>query len=667
MIRPAPTPDLATARALLQEHWGHQGFRPGQWEAIEATLAGRDVLAVLPTGGGKSILYQLPALMKEGFVLVVSPLVALMHDQVDALGRRGIPAFALTSELDYRKIDQAWTDAEFKRYKLLYVTPERLETELFQARAERLPISLLAVDEAHCISEWGHDFRPAYRRIAAARSLIRDTEGQPVPVLAVTATATPDVRRDIVEQLGLEDPTLIVRGFDRPNIVWAIYRDENKAQKLAEITGAVEGSGIVYAGTRRGSEEWAARLREKGISAESYHAGLQAERKTEVQRRWLDNTTRFIVATSAFGMGIDKPDVRLVIHVALPPTLEAYYQEAGRAGRDGERAWAVLLFQESDARLPQALADEGHPDAATVQAVYAAAGSLAQVPMGSEPEGPVRLDPNRLAEVAGTTPRTARAAIDVLTDVGVWQRIPPRSHRALVQVLQPAEAIRRYATGLSNASLADFMRALLRGLPPEAFSEWREVELRPLEKQTGLERKRVLRGFAFLAEQGLLRFYPPGEGLQVTFNGARTAKAALDSASLARSRRRAARNLDAVLSYARSVHCRRHQLLSYFGEKAPPRCGRCDVCLGRHRPHTVTPDNEPHLRSILEHIDRGDPRDTWLDGAGLAPYRRDGLADWLVHEGFLTVADPLADTLTLTPRAHRMLQRRRKARDENSQ
>ena len=368
-------PPFDAALAALQRHWGYAGFREGQRDVIEATLAGRDALAVFPTGGGKSLLYQLPAVLQGGLTLVVSPLVALMHDQVEQLAARNVPAAALTAALSRREIDQRWTDAEFGRYRLLYVTPERLQSELFLARAERLPVVRLAVDEAHCISEWGHDFRPAYRRLAEARALLRTPDGDPVPVLAVTATATPEVRRDIVEQLALEDPLVLVKGFDRPNLVWSVLRDEDKTDKLVEIAAVVGGSGIVYAGTRNGTETWARVLQREGIAAEAYHAGLDAATRAAVQRRWLGGTTRLIVATSAFGMGIDKPDVRVVIHVALPPTLEAYYQEAGRAGRDGRKAWAVVLFNEGDVDLPRVLAEEGHPDAKTVQAVYAAAGN----------------------------------------------------------------------------------------------------------------------------------------------------------------------------------------------------------------------------------------------------------------------------------------------------
>ncbi|NNF58440.1 MAG: RecQ family ATP-dependent DNA helicase [Rhodothermaceae bacterium] len=649
--------DRTTAEAVLQKHWGHAAFRAGQWEAIEAVLAGRDGLAVLPTGGGKSVLYQLPAVLREGLVLVVSPLIALMHDQVASLHARHIPAAAMTGALGYRAIDQMWTDAEFGRYRLLYVTPERLQSDLFLARAERLPVSLLAVDEAHCISEWGHDFRPAYRRIAEARPLLSDADGRPAPVLAVTATATPAVRRDIVDQLKLENPAVVVRGFDRPNLVWAVYREEDKARKLTEIVRAVPGSGLAYAGTRAATEAWAEVLRNAGATAEAYHAGLDADTRTAIQQRWLAGTTRYLAATSAFGMGIDKPDVRVVVHVAVPPTLEAYYQEAGRAGRDGRRAWAVLLFTEGDADWPRAMAEEGHPDAKTVQAVYAAAGNLAQVPLGSAPADPIPLDPEALASVAGATPMAVRAAVDRLAEAEAWQVLRPRTHHAFIQAEQPPEAIRHYADSLGNAALASFTRSVLRLLPVEAFHGGADVDLRPLEGKTGVSRERLLAGFAFLAEHGLLSVQPPSEGVRVVFNGPRVEKAALDATALVRHRRRAQRHLSDMLSYICGLGCRRQHLLRYFGETASARCGQCDVCLGRHRLAEILPDDEPHLRRLLDHVEQGDPRADWLREEGVRPHRRDALADWLVHEGYLRLADPLTDAFELTPKALRFRQK----------
>ena len=285
-------PRAGDARQTLREVWGYDAFRPGQDRAVEAAMEGRDVLAVLPTGGGKSLIYQVPAVARRGLVLVVSPLIALMHDQVEALARRGVRAAVLHGGLGARATDQAWTDAEHGLYRLLYLTPERLRTDLFAARAPRLDVEMLAIDEAHCISEWGHDFRPAYREIAQARPLITTASGAEAPVVAVTATATPEVRRDIVEQLALRDPEVVVQGFDRPNLVWSVHHVQDPVRQALDVFQAVPGAGLVYAGTRRGTEAVAERLRHEGLSAEPYHAGLDAATREATQRRWLGGETR---------------------------------------------------------------------------------------------------------------------------------------------------------------------------------------------------------------------------------------------------------------------------------------------------------------------------------------------------------------------------------------
>jgi ATP-dependent DNA helicase RecQ len=657
--RPEPAPSRDDAVAMLRKYWGHDDFRPGQWAAIEALLAGNDALAVLPTGGGKSVCYQVPAVLCGGLTVVVSPLIALMRDQVAGLSARGVPATFIDSSLPYHEVEQRWTNAEFGRYRLLYLSPERTESETFLARAPRLPATLLAVDEAHCISEWGHDFRPSYLRLAEAAEVL----GRP-PIIAVTATATPEVRRDIIDRLGLDAPRVVVRGFDRPNVVPSVFHTLDKRTKALEVIEGVGGCGIVYAGTRRGTERWAETLREAGIAAEAYHAGLDTAARTAVQERWQRGETRVIAATSAFGMGIDKPDVRFVLHVELPPTVEAYYQEAGRGGRDGERAYAVLLFADRDAAAACSFAEEGHPEAAVVQQVYATVCNLAQLPIGSEPDGPMGIDVDAVAAATEQSPLAVRAAVAALERAGVWETMAGHRHRGLVRFRQPAERVRDYADGLGNRALADFVRDLLRSVHAEAFSGWSDLDLRALEDRTGLSRARLLRGLDFLVEHELLVYVAPGDpgsgpgrAIRVTLAGPRTERVLLDAEALQASRRRALARLDDIVRYARSITCRRHFLLSYFGERSPERCGACDICLGRHRPDVVTPAEEPLLRRLLGHVARGDDRSGWLAGEALPPHRVDGLADWLVHEGYLRVADPLAGTLALTDAGQRFVAR----------
>ncbi len=642
---PVAVPDRSAAEKVLRRVWRYEAFREGQWETIDAVLHGRDALVVLPTGGGKSLLYQVPPILTGGMTLVISPLIALMQDQVRALRARGISAAFINSTLTPREAEQTLTDAEFGRYRLLYVAPERLETPLFQARAERLRPSLLAVDEAHCISEWGHDFRPSYLKIGEARSRL----GSP-PILAVTATATPEVRQDVREHLGLNAPLELVTGFDRPNIIWTVFKDENKQERLFSVARGVGGTGIVYASTRRGAEQWAARLTRAGIETAPYHAGLPATERERVQARWMQGDLQAVAATSAFGMGIDKADVRWVVHVDLPPSLEAYYQEAGRAGRDGRRAHAVLLYDRDDEATQRHLLEEGHPSAAEVRAVYDAAAGLARVPYATLPDHPMSISIEAVAVHLGFSLGKVRAALDVLLRQGVWTEAFLKSSHVLLRFQLAAEAVRAYADQTGNESIAAFTRSLLRSVNAEAFKEWWPVDLKRIARRSGISDERVTGGLAHLRERGVLDWMPPDAGLRVTFAEARQTRLLVDERLVRAAQRRAEVRIDRMVRYARSVACRRHFLLAYFGEASPRRCGACDLCLGRHEPVVVTPADEPALRKLLEQAASGRPRAEWqLDGGD--PDRMDALADWLVQEEYLRVAYPALDQYAPTAKA----------------
>jgi ATP-dependent DNA helicase RecQ len=654
---PAPPADERAdeAREALRRHWGHDSFRPGQREAIGAALAGEDALVVLPTGGGKSVCYQVPALLEDGLALVVSPLIALMHDQVAALKARGVSAAFIDSTLSRRAVDQRWTDAEHGRFDLLYVAPERLQSELFEARAERLPVGLLAVDEAHCVSTWGHHFRPDYRKIPEARAALGDP-----PTMAVTATAPPEVRRDIAEGLALRDPKKVITGFDRPNLVWSVFRTEEKRRRMKALVNGVDGSGLVYASTRRRTETWAAWLDEQGVAADYYHAGRDAEERAAVQADWQAGETRVVAATNAFGMGIDKADVRFVAHVDLPASLEAYYQQAGRAGRDGKRAYAVLLCQPSDAQTRRALIDSAHPTGREVNRVYTAVCNLGQVPLGSRPEAPLAVKPEAVRRLTGFSRGKVRSAIDLLERAGAWAKRTPHPRFGLLRFEHAADAIRRRLAAMENRALAAFTRALLRTVHAEAFARWRDVDLRLLEQRTGLERPRLLRGLAFLEEQGVVRWRPPGQAMEIELAAPRAREFPVDHETVRRARRRAERRLRDVERYARSLGCRRRYLLAHFGEAHPPRCGRCDVCLGRHEPPVVTGSDEPALRRVLRAVEDGRPRSAWFaddeDDAPPAP-RRDALCAWLARKGYLRLDDPLEERFALTDKGERFLKR----------
>jgi len=639
------------ARRVMQERWGYESFRPGQEAVIEAVLDGRDVLGVLPTGGGKSLCYQVPALLFEGCVLVISPLIALMQDQVEGVRAQGIEATFINSTIPTHEVEQRWTDAEHGRYDLLYIAPERLTTDVFQARAERLNVSLLAVDEAHCVSEWGHHFRPDYLEIADARSRV----GEP-PTIAVTATATPTVREDIVDLLDVPEAEEVVRGFDRPNIVWSVFRTEKKWDRLKAVVEGVEGTGIVYTATRRGVEGWTKRLRSENVAAAGYHGGMDAADRESRQQAWVDDDLRIMVATNAFGMGIDKPDVRFVVHVDVPSSLEAYYQEAGRAGRDGERAYAVLLFQEPDAHTQESLIESSHPTAEEVRMVYDAVCNVGQVPIGSEPDGPLVVNRDAVLKITGFARGKVRTAVDLLDRQGAWRRLPHSKHFGLIRFRKGTDAIRRYARQLENRALARFVRTLLRIVHADAFSEWWQFDLRNATRRTSLSRERLSRGLNYLEERGFLQWQAPGAALQIELAFPRARKLPVDDEAVQSARQRAERRLRYMLRYARGVTCRRHFLLTYFGEASPEACGACDVCLDRHAPTVVTPDDEPVLRTILQRVGSGTPRSDWFDEAPAPRHRVDALINWLVAEDYLQTENPLDGTYVLTDRGQTMIE-----------
>jgi ATP-dependent DNA helicase RecQ len=646
----AAAPTISDARRVMRERWGYEAFRPGQEAVIEAVLAGEDVLGVLPTGGGKSLCYQVPALLTDGFVLVISPLIALMQDQVEGLRAEGIDATFINSTLPTHEIEQRWTDAEHGRYDLLYLAPERLTTEVFHARAERLDVSLLAVDEAHCVSEWGHNFRPDYLEIPEARSLV----GEP-PTIAVTATATPAVRRDVVRLLDVPEATEVVRGFDRPNIIWSVFRSEKKWAKLKDVVEGVDGTGIVYAATRRGVERWTSRLRHLGVAAAGYHGGMDGADREARQQAWLDDEVRVMVATNAFGMGIDKPDVRFVVHADVPSSLEAYYQEAGRAGRDGGRAYAVLLFREPDADTQEALIESSHPRAEEVRAVYDAVCNVGQVPIGSEPDGPIVVDRNAVMKITGFARAKVRTAVELIDRQGAWERLPQREDYGLIRFRKGTDAIRQYARNLDNRSLAAFVRTILRVVHADAFSEWWRLDLRSATRRMDLSQDRLNRGLEYLDERGLLQWQPPGDALRVELAFPRAGKLPVDDRAVQSARQRAETRLQYMLRYARGVTCRRHFLLTYFGEASAERCGACDVCLDRHEPIVVTPDDEPVLRTILRGVAAGTPRRDWFDDPPAPRHRIDALINWLAAEEYVTLEAPLDGRYALTKKGEDML------------
>ncbi len=635
-------PSIEDAVQVLQEVWGYASFRPAQQEVLEGIFEGRDVLAILPTGGGKSLLYQVPALLGEGLVVVVSPLIALMQDQVEGLSRRGVKSVAINSTLRHGQVEQALIDARYGKYNILYLAPERLQTELFLSLAPHLDVKLLAVDEAHCVSEWAPTFRPAYRHIPEARALLGDP-----PVLALTATATPAVRKDMAALLALRNPVSVVQGFDRPNLTFSILHEDNKRARVLQVLGRVAGTAILYASTRRSVEEWHAWLVAQGESAVKYHAGLEAAQRSEALGAWMQDRARVMVATNAFGMGIDKPDVRVVIHAEVPASIEAYYQEAGRGGRDGETAHAVMLWQPRDVETQRKMLASSHPTPAQLAAVFDAVGNLGQVPVGTQPETPLRVHVERVARLAEVTPGLVRSALTILERAEMVTLIPIRGD-GYFQWTVSRDALGQQQ---GEGKLARFIASLVRAIPPEAFREACDVSLGALARKVGLPPDRLGRGLAFLQQRGLAEWQPHEDALLVELRVPRSPRLRVEDQWLDTARRLSDKRLGYVERYLTSSVCRRRYLLGYFGEAAPDHCGRCDVCRLYARNGGPTRDDHAALRRLLTEI-----KDTSSVRGDIALTPRTAiLVNWLVQEDYAVVKDVIAQTYALTPDGERYL------------
>jgi ATP-dependent DNA helicase RecQ len=564
-------PTIAQASKVLHERFGHPEFRPGQERAVQSVLNGRDTLVILPTGGGKSLCYQVPALLLDGLTVVLSPLISLMKDQVDALEAKGIPAAFINSSLTAGQISDRLASAQRGGIKLLYLAPERFEFGNAAERIAAMGVSLLAIDEAHCISEWGHDFRPSYRRVRD----IREKLGSP-PTLALTATATPEVRRDIARVLDLRDPEVVLTGFDRPNLRWHVVRTKNDPEKdgtLVDILARHEGVAIVYAATRKTVDRVAQVLNRAGIRAEAYHAGLDDARRREVQEAFMSEQVRAIVATNAFGMGIDKRNVRLVVHHAMPGSLEAYYQEAGRAGRDGEPADCYLLHAFQDRFTHEFFIKAACPERDVVTAVYYAACNRAAA------DGSLALDAAGLASAAKgkVSDREAESALRILTAAGGLSVSEGSRSRARVRMLATPERVRA-ELGSDETIELGVLRALWR-MTRGAIAEGAIVDLDALPPGLAGPGGAADVLDALQARQFVI-WSRVGEGLVVTDRTAPIERWAVDWDTLDRRRRAESSQLDVVQKYAYTDRCRRGFVLRYFGDPAATnRCEQCDNCL----------------------------------------------------------------------------------------
>jgi ATP-dependent DNA helicase RecQ len=574
MTAPTTSQTIEHARAALKQAFGYPAFRPGQEAAVESVLAGRDTLVVLPTGGGKSLCYQVPALMLPKLTVVISPLISLMKDQVDALTARGLPATFVNSTLSASQVSDRLTRAIRGEVKLLYVAPERFD---FGTTAERLRdagVSLLAVDEAHCISEWGHDFRPSYLRIAT----VREKLGWP-PTIALTATATPHVRRDIVEQLKLDTSTPIITGFDRTNLTYSVIPTKTDAEKDDALVHLLrttdEGLAVVYASTRKTVERIAQLLDRSKIRAAAYHAGLDDERRHAVQDAFMTEKVRAIVATNAFGMGIDKPNVRLVVHYAMPGTLEAYYQEAGRAGRDGKPAQCYLLHAFPDRFTHEFFIKGANPERSLVEEVY----SVLQ--RDADRDGLVALSPDEIASriKAKVNGRDVDSALRVLTQAGAYRVTPDTGARVLVRLLATPDRIKRELSSTADTMELGLLRALWR-VAGSAINDGVSIDLDGLPPGFG-GGMGAMPLLDSLQSRQFVQWKRIGGGAGLTAPKRPLSGFSIDWALLDRRRKADLQKLDAMQQYAYTKGCRRGFTLKYFGDPAArSRCTGCDNCLG---------------------------------------------------------------------------------------
>ena len=562
---------------LLKRYWGFDNFRPLQDEIIHSVLNGHDTLALMPTGGGKSLCFQLPALAMPGICIVISPLIALMKDQVEDLKAKGIEAVAIYAGMGKREIDILLDNCIYGNIKFLYLSPERLLSELVRIRISYMNVNLIAVDEAHCVSQWGYDFRPPYLKINELREI-----HPKVPVLALTATATHRVRLDIADKLHLKDANVFVKSFERKNLSYVVLGDEDKYKRLIKIIKNVKGSGLVYVRNRRETTEVALFLQRNGILADFYHAGIEREERFTKQAAWKSNKIQVMVATNAFGMGIDKPDVRFVVHLDLPESLEAYYQEAGRAGRDGKKSYGVLLANKSDQLALESKYANSFPSVEEIKKVYHDLGSYFQLAYGAGEGVTFDFDLADFCKRFNIGVIKAMAALKFLEHDGYVTLSENIFLQSRVLFLVGHEDVYRFQ--IENAGYDKLIKAILRSYGG-AFDVYVKIQESEIAKKAGGSFRDVVRHLQFLQEQGLLSYLPQTDQPQLQFIRSRVDRLHLDvDVKYIELRKKVqADQIKAVMAYAVNVECRSIQLLSYFDEAGAEKCGVCDVCLAEKK------------------------------------------------------------------------------------
>ena len=610
---------------ILKQYWGYDQFRGIQEEIIQSIGAGKDTLGLMPTGGGKSITFQVPAMAQEGLCIVITPLIALMKDQVRNLRDRGIKAIAIYSGMSRQEIIIALENCIFGNYKFLYISPERLNTEIFLTKLRSIKVNMITIDESHCISQWGYDFRPAYLNIAEIRKHLPG-----VPVLALTATATPEVVVDIQKRLEFAEENVFRMSFERKNLAYIVRATDNKLAELIHILNRVQGSSIVYVRSRRRAKEITEFIVSEGITADFYHAGLDNAVKDKRQKAWQEDECRVMVATNAFGMGIDKPDVRVVVHIDLPDSPEAYFQEAGRAGRDGNKAFAVILYSKADKVTLHKRIPDTFPDKDYIKKVYEHVQYYYQMAMG---DGQDCIKVFNLEEFCRTFkhfPVQAHNALKLITQAGYLEYTDEQDNASRILFLIRRDEL--YRLREESKEIETLLQVILRGYTG-LFTEYTYISEAALSIRSGLTRQQIYNILIALSKRRIIDYIPQRKTPYIIYTRERVEleRLHIPKSVYEERKERYETRIEAMIEYATSENaCRSRILLNYFGEKNEHECGQCDICLEKKRKVSLSDTDYETIKDRILALAGSKPL-TPADIAQQLPFNKEQISTTLKH------------------------------------